>query len=400
MTSRERVRAVLAHKIPDRMPNGLGGCETAGMHVLTYDKLQRILNCEAKPPRVDTFMVNAVFEEDVISKMDGDVILLDSPLLCKSRLRGNVEDQWKPQRLWGKQFSVPVKESFSELEDGTINWESRRIVCPKGAYYFDKPHPTNLNAELIIPDPDTINPREVINEETLLHMEKEAKRLYEETDLSICVGETIHDLNRNPGGIINTMMLMLEEPDALHEILDKYVDAALKQLRLIDQAVGKYVDFMAIAHDFGDNRGVTIGDDLWREIYKPHYKRLFEGWHSITNMKVNFHSCGSISSILDDIIECGVDIINPVQTSAADMSAEFLKEKFGDRIIFFGGAYDAQLFKENMTYEEVYSKVYRKLKILGNGGNYIFSGTHNLPAEMPEHHVKAMMDAYFDARAY
>ena len=84
MNSRERVRAVLAHKIPDRVPNGLGGCETAGMHIVAYDKLQRVLGCDPKPPRMDTFMVNAVFEEPVIKAMDGDIILLDSPRMCKS----------------------------------------------------------------------------------------------------------------------------------------------------------------------------------------------------------------------------------------------------------------------------------------------------------------------------
>ena len=155
---------------------------------------------------------------------------------------------------------------------------------------------------------------------------------------------------------------------------------------------------LSIAHDFGDNRGVMIGDELWREIYKPHYKKLFQGRHSITNMKINLHSCGSIASIMDDLIECGVDIINPVQTAAADMSAESLKARFGEKVIFYGGAYDAQKIPHTMTYDEVYRAVYQNIKVLGKGGNYLFAGVHNLSAEMPEHHIKAMIDAYFDAR--
>ena len=87
MTSRERVRAVLEHRIPDRVPNGLGGCETAGMHIITYDKLQQLFDCEHTPPRLDTFMVNAVFEEPVIKAMQGDIILLDSPRMCTAPLR-------------------------------------------------------------------------------------------------------------------------------------------------------------------------------------------------------------------------------------------------------------------------------------------------------------------------
>ena len=117
-------------------------------------------------------------------------------------------------------------------------------------------------------------------------------------------------------------------------------------------------------------------------------------------MKINLHSCGSISSIMDDLIECGVDVINPVQTAAANMEAASLKQRFGDRVIFYGGAYDAQLLPQSMTYEEVYNAVCNTVKVLGKGGNFIFAGVHNLPGDMPEHHIKAMIDAYFDTRAY
>ena len=79
MNSRERVLAVLNHKMPDRVPNGLGGCETCGMHILAYDRLQNVLGVQKKPARLDTFMTNAVFEDDVISKMEGDILLLASP---------------------------------------------------------------------------------------------------------------------------------------------------------------------------------------------------------------------------------------------------------------------------------------------------------------------------------
>lgn len=401
MNSRERVRAVLAHQIPDRVPNGLGGCETAGMHIVAYDKLQRALGCESAPPRLDTFMVNAVFEEPVIKAMDGDIILLDSPRMCRSQLRGDVGDQWKDQMIWGKAFRVPTGVVIEEREDGVTVWKGKRDkICPKGGYYFDSPAPTNMTGDMTVPDPDAYNPNPELPEQRLRALEEQAKRIYNETDLSICLGETIHDLQVAPGGMVNAMMLMLEEPDVMHALLEKSVEVALKHLEQLDQAVGKYVDILSIAHDFGDNRGVTIGDGLWREIYKTHYKNLFQGWQRITNMKINLHSCGSISSIMDDLIECGVQIINPVQTSAANMSADSLKARFGDRVIFYGGAYDSQLLPHTMTYDEVYKAVFANIKTLGTGGNYIFAGVHNLPADMPEHHVKAMIDAYFDARAY
>lgn len=402
MTSRERVRAVLNHRVPDKIPNGLGGCETTGLHLLTYDKLKKVLACdENNPTKLDTFMTNAVFEEPVIKAMGGDIILLASPNMCPSEFRGNVADQWKEQRLWGKTFAVPVNEKFTENEDGSIVWDSRGgAYCPKGGYYFDYKGSTDMHQDFGTPDPDKFNPRDTINENTLRSLEEQAKRIYEETDLSICLGESITDLQVAPGGMIGHMILMMEEPEIMKAFLEKCLNAALKQIKLLEQAVGKYVDILSIAHDFGDNRGVTIGDALWREIYKEHYTRLFTGWKSITNMKINLHSCGSIYGIMNDLIDCGVDIINPIQTSAANMSAEKLKEEFGDRVILWGGGYDGQLIDKAATYDQVYSAVTENLKVFGKGGNYIFSGVHNLPADMPEHHVKAMIDAFKDNRTY
>ena len=401
MNSRERVHAVLNHQLPDRVPNGLGGCETAGLHVIAYDNLQELMGVEQKPARVDTFMMNAVFEEPVIRAMDGDLILLASPNMCKSDLRGDAAGQWKEQKLWGKTFSIPVQDYFSINSDGYLVWDScGGVICPKGSYYFDQNEAVDLMAEIEVPDPEQFHPRDTIEEKTLRNLENAAKKLYEETDLSLCLGESITDLQVAPGGMIGSMVLMMEEPDVMRALLSKCVEAGLKQIELLEQAVGKYVDILSVAHDFGDNNGVTIGEELWRDIYKPFYKQFFQGWRSITNMKINLHSCGSIASILGDLIECGVQIVNPVQTSAAGMSAEALKQRFGKDVVFWGGGYDAQLIDISSSYVDVYRNVYKNVKILGAGGNYIFAGVHNLPANMPEHHLKAMLDAYRDARDY
>ena len=401
MTSRERVRKVLNHQLPDRVPNGLGGCETVGLHLIAYDELQKLLGVESKPAKLDTFMTNAVFEEPVIRAMDGDIILLASPNMCRSQLRGNVADQWKEQTLWGRTFSVSVKEHFRENSDGSITWVSRGdAVCPQGTFYFDYKGTTDLLADFEVPDPDGYHPCETISEEMLRHLENQAKRLYEETDLSICLGESVTDLQIQPGGMIGAMILMMEEPEVMQAFLAKSMEASLKQIALLEQAVGKYVDILSIAHDFGDNRGVTIGDNLWRKIYKPYYQQYFQRWKTITDMKINLHSCGSIASIMGDLIECGVQVINPVQTSAANMDAASLKARFGKDVIFWGGGYDAQQIAKDDTYENVYRKVTDNIKTLGAGGNYIFGGVHNLPGDVPQTHLKAMLDAYRDARNY
>ncbi len=110
-------------------------------------------------------------------------------------------------------------------------------------------------------------------------------------------------------------------------------------------------------------------------------------------MEINLYSCGSIAFILGDFIGCGVQSVNPARTSAAGMSAETLKKRFGKDVVFRGGGYDAQLIDTSSSYGDVYRNVYKNVKILGAGGNYILAGVHNLPANMPEHHLKAMLDA-------
>ena len=402
MTSRERVRAVLAHELPDRIPNGLGGCETEGLHIVAYDNLQKLLGVERKPPRLDTFMTNAVFEIPVIRAMEGDILLLASLNMCPSQLRGDgIGDQWKEQTLWGRTFSVPVRERFIEREDGVIVWETAGgAICPKGAYFFDHPGYTDLLADFEVPDPNKFHPRDTIDERVLRRLEETAKRLYEETDLSLCLGECITDLQVAPGGMVGSMILMKEEPDVMREFLDKCADAGLKQIELLDQAVGKYVDILSVAHDLGDNRGVTIGAELWREIYKDAYRKYFQGWRKRTGMRVNLHSCGSIAEILPDLIECGLEVLNPVQTSAAGMDPASLKARFGRDLVFWGGAYNPQLIPTDASRDEVFAQVRRNVAELGAGGGFIFAGVHNLPATLPEEHIRAMLDAWRAERTY
>ena len=415
MTSRERVRKVLNRQTPDYVPNGLGGCETTGLHVLSYYTLQEVLDIEPVPPKICTFMVNAVFETGVINKMQGDVILLASPWMCKSPFRktsphgdSDLNSKWKEQMLWGKKILASSKDIFTRRGDGSVVWETAGgSVCPPGGYFFDYFGDANANSGFYddmdfenIPSPDDFNPSHVVPEEVLRSLEDSAKLIYEETELSICMGEFLSDLQIQPGGMTKSMLLMKEYPEIMRECLYKQVNAALSQLKQLNQAVGKYVDILSIAQDMGDNRDILIGADLWREIYKKPYFDLFQGWKKITGMKINLHTCGSVYNIMGDLIECGADIINPVQVSARNMSAGKLKQEFGDRIIFWGGAYDAQLFGKNESYGEVYKKVADIINILKHGGGFIFSGVHNLPPDMPAHHLKAMLDAWRDSKYY
>jgi uroporphyrinogen decarboxylase len=400
MTSRERMRKVLNHEIPDRVPNGLGGCETAGLHVVSYDTVQKIFNIPPQPPRIDTFMTNAVFELPLIRAMEGDILLIASPHMCRAPLRGaKAPGQWKEQELWGRTFRVPAGERFKTLDNGSISWETTGSVSPAGTFYFDWPGGSDLYADFQYPDPDDYNPPDSFTEEFLRVLEETAKTLYEETGYCLSLGETVTDLQYKPRGMLGGMVLVQENPDLMRAYLAKATDASLKQIALLEQAVGKYVDILNIADDIGDNRGVIIGDALWRDIYKPFYKKLFQGWHERTGMKINLHSCGSIYTILDDLIECGLDMYNPVQISAQNMDGEKLKAKAGKNLVFYGGDYDAQLM-QGRDYGEVYEHVKGNIRTFKRDGGHVFAGVHNLPPDMSEEHLRAFFTAWMDTRDY
>lgn len=398
MTGRERIKKFLNGERVDRIPNGLGGCETAGMHAFAYHKLKNVLGVGDRRNRIYTFMSNSIFEPRVLEAIQGDMIIAHSGM-CASKMWGpDAEAQWKELDFWGFPVQVPNAWNFRKEEDGTWWWDEK-LKCPPGGYYFDAPPEANAGDKKTVdesPSPDGFDPPHEISQDRLSLVEQSAKWLHENTDFSVVCGEMIRDLQLMPGGMEGWWLRMISDPDACHEFLARSVDAGLDQLRQLDQAVGSYCDSLLIADDMGDVRGVTIGPDLWRRIYKPYYYRLFHEWHEITDMKVIMHNCGAISDILGDLIECGVDVINPVQISAAGMNPQTLKSLYGDRVVFYGGAYDAVLLDSEKSEDRVYEKVKENIEMLSRGAGYIFAGVHNLPADMPEPHIKAMIEAYVD----
>jgi len=403
MTPRERMGRFLNGQSVDRIPNGLGGCETAGLHSIAYHRLKDVLGVTDSANRVCTFMNNAIFESSVLSAMEGDIILLGSRM-CPSRFWGpDAAKEWKPLHIWDTDLQVANAWEFWEDSEGTWWWQDRfsKKVCPPGSFYFDPPAGQGVTADfsdIKNPPPSEFDPQHEISEKRLRRLEEDAKWLFETTDYCIACGEMIWDLQLRPGGTQSWWMRMVTEPDACHEFLGKAADAGIAHLKQLDQAIGKYCMILGIADDMGDKRGITVGPDLWREIYKPHYKHLFTEWRKITDMKVSLHACGSMSDILDDLIECGVEIYNPVQTSASNMDPTSLKERFGDRLMFYGGAFDAVSLPTTASANMVYDTVKSNIKALSKGGGYIFSGVHNLPGDIPGTHLEAMLQAYRDCR--
>ena len=193
------------------------------------------------------------------------------------------------------------------------------------------------------------------------------------------------------------MVMLMTEKETCHEMMDKSVDASIKCLEQLHDAVGDRCFAWGIAaDDSGTQRSEFIRPELWAEMIKPHYARLCDWIHRHTSWKTFLHCCGSIYHLIPHMIEAGVDILNPIQTSAANMQAERLKKEFGGKIVFWGGGCDTQQVLPTATPEEIRAHVRERLAIFKPGGGYVFNQVHNIQTNVPAENIIAMLDAAYE----
>ncbi len=179
---------------------------------------------------------------------------------------------------------------------------------------------------------------------------------------------------------------------------EAYVDALFDKVMQINTTIGKKLiemgaDIIWAGDDFGSQRGMMLSPDMWREKFKPRIKWMFSEFRKVNpDIKIAWHSCGSIIPIIDDFAEIGLDILNPIQPLAKDMVPELLMEKFGDKIGFFGGI-DIQHLMPNESPEVIKKEIKRRIDILGKNGNYIVAPAHNVQVDTPEENILAFFEA-------
>jgi len=168
----------------------------------------------------------------------------------------------------------------------------------------------------------------------------------------------------------------------------------LENLERIRKAVGNRVTTVFVSGtDFGTQRGPIISKATYRKLYFPFHKRVNEWVHEHTSWKTFIHSCGSVEPLIGEFIEAGFDVLNPVQTSAANMEPKRLKEKYGDKIAFWGGGVDTQRTLPFGTPEQVREEVRERIGIFAPGGGFVFNTIHNVQPRVPIANVLALYDA-------
>ena len=421
MTSRDRVNLALAHKEPDRVPLDLGGGPVTGMHVDSVYLLRQAfgLDSAGTPVRViEPFQMLGEIKPDLIEVLGIDVVGLEG----KKTVFGFANEGWKPWTTFGG-TPVLVPEGFNTEpglngdiflypEGDRFGPPSGRM--PKGGFYFDlivRQPPLDdghLNVE------DNLEDFALLPQDDLAHFQREAERLYTQTDKAILAtfgGVDIGNVSGFPGPSLRYpkgirsfeewFISVATRRDFLREIQARQCEIALQNLESLHQAVGNRITAVLVAGmDFGMQTGLLLSPEAYRQLYKPFHQRINDWIHRHTSWNTFIHSCGSVRSLIGDFIDAGFDILNPVQCSAAHMNPHELKEEFGDRVTFWGGGVDTQRTLPFGKPEEVRQEVRERLKIFGRQGGFVFNTTHNVQARTPVENMLAMYETVRECGVY
>jgi uroporphyrinogen-III decarboxylase len=204
--------------------------------------------------------------------------------------------------------------------------------------------------------------------------------------------------NITQGSLDEWLVMLMVEKETATEMMGRATDAAISRLKLYHQAAGDKIDIWGVSSDdAGTQRGPLLQPDLFREMIAPHYKRFCDWTHQNTPYKTFLHSCGSVYEYIADWIEAGIDILNPVQISAANMEPENLAREFGGRLVFWGGGCNTQGVLPHKSPAEVREHVRLNMQAFSRPeGGFVFNQVHNIQPDVPVENVQAMLQAAWD----
>jgi len=406
MNSRERVLKAVNFETPDRVPIDLGGIRASGINAVVYDKLKKRMGIET-PTRIhDTMQLLAELEMEIVERLHVDVLPLE-PMTAQWS-RQNALTGVRKTLFCGLDVHFQPGTRIETQKDGSwmLQGAGGKDIArmPKDGYYFDFVSPTMANTRI---DPDAFQPCDTVTDEELRMFAEHGRFLYENTDkallgwgasISLVGLSALLSDNITQGSLDEWLCMLMTEKDTAHEMMGRYVDAAIKRIKLYHQVVGDYCFAWGVASDdAGTQNGEFLSPDLFTEMIKPHYQRLCDWVHAHTKWKTYLHSCGSVYHFIPEWIDAGIDILNPVQISAAKMEPERLIREFGGKIVFWGGGCDTQKVLPLGSPEEVREHVRRNLGVFSSGpGGYVFTQVHNIQQDVPVENVEAMLDAAYE----
>jgi uroporphyrinogen decarboxylase len=194
-------------------------------------------------------------------------------------------------------------------------------------------------------------------------------------------------------GMDRFLYMLAAEPRAVHRFLDRVVEIHLENLERFLGAVDGAIDIIVFGDDMGMQTGPQFSPAMYREFFKPRHAQLWARAKSLSPVKVMLHCCGGVRELLPDLIDAGLQAINPVQTSCAGMEPAGLKRDFGAELTFWGGGCDTQEVLPGWNPDRVRAHVRERVRLLSPGGGFVFQQVHNILAFVPPENVVAMLDS-------
>ncbi len=381
MTSRQRVEMAISHQDPDRIPIDLGGFQT-GIHRKAYEDLLRYLGLNETITILDPVQQLAKPSEAVLRRfrIDTRYICANGPAGFDGTIRGNTRDG----RVWhdlkdefGVVWSMPddrpmyMDISHHPLADATID-DVSRYPFPNGS---DPTRFTGLRAK--------------------------AQQL-RATDYAICtgIGGVVYEYGWYLRGLERWFMDMIENPAFCEAVLDRMLAFWKDFYSGLLGEIGDLIDVVMIGDDLAGQYGPLFRPEFYRTVVKPRQKALVQHIKKRTTARVWYHTCGGCTEFIPDLIDNGVDILNPVQISATGMDPRSLKETYGRQISFWGGGIDSQHVLPFASPDEVRQHVRDNLAIFKPGGGFVFNNVHNIQAGVPAENIVTLFDAAYEFGGY
>lgn len=412
MNSRERVLKVLNHEIPDRIPIDLGSTRTSGISAIAYNKLTSELGLSNILPKMYDVVQQLVYPDPEIRKIfDVDIIDAGQAFI------GN-EVNWKEFKLRdNSKCLVPGRINFSKENDGAINvvYGDGTVLgrMPPKSLYIDQTYWVYGDLEKIpdvlseddfakelwtytTPSPGNIN---IFDDKQAKLFSGRIEKIYKETDYAIMLrfGGNLVESGFSLRGMENYLCDLYVDEKGVNKFLDVLMEGYIKNINRILELAGHYINILMFADDMGSENAAFFSPEIYKKYFKKRHKKMWDLIHSKSKCKIFLHSCGSIYELIPDMLDAGLDILNPVQTSARNMEPQRLKNEFGKDLIFWGGCCDTREVLVKGSPEDVKADVKKRVKILGKNGGLIFNQVHNILADVPPENIIALFEA---ARLY
>ena len=397
MTPRERIIAALEHRETDCLPIDFAGTDCSSIHVFAYDKLRKHLGISPRPIRLSCLnQMVAECDDELIDYFHADT----KTLYFHPRNWGMWESGW------GFDVEAPDLWRPETLDDGkTVILDANGVIRferPDEGFYFDP-------VSFVFADVKTSSEFDkyskvfgrwdwsAVYDESIEQYAARAKELYASTDRAVVASWRMHYLQAGQimRGYEQFMIdLLLDEPLA-RGLLDRLHAAYLKRAEAFLEAMADYTDVILFTDDLGTQNAPLISPDLYIRIIKPYWSELLALVKKY-DKKILMHSCGAIWEFIPDLIEMGVDALNPVQITAKGMEPERLKREFGKDIAFWGGGISTQGVLDRATPQCIRDEVKRNVDIFAPGGGFVFTQVHNIQFNVPAENIVTAYEAAYE----